>query len=189
MKLHVTLGRDVSEYTSFDVEIPDDQYAELRKTGGLDASLAHTAWTALEADLFYSFASDPSTAHSLRIVRAEIPGVARVAKDIALEPNTAAAGQALLKALAALREGCPAAVRPALVEAVRALSVAHPAARGSERQDASPRTHEDLVQALVDAATYAPEIDLADIGAPYILRHNQRLYVMLPAVAKDTTAS
>lgn len=139
MKLHVTIGRDVSEYTPLDVEIPADQYAELRRTGGLDAFLAQATLKELEdADLFYSFESDTSTAHSLRIVRAEIPGVARVAEGILLEPDYTTAGMELAKVLAALKEGHPNAVRPTLTKALHALSV--------------QPLPEDLTQTFVEAA-------------------------------------
>ena len=136
--IHVTIGRDVSEYTRFRVDVSDDQYEELRKTGGLGAFLAQATLKELEdADLFYSFESDTSTAHSLRIKLAEIPGEARVAEDIPLEPDYATAGTELAKALTALKEGYP--VRPALTKALCALSV-------------QPERAEKLTQAFVEAA-------------------------------------
>lgn len=136
--LHVTLGRDVSEYTSFRIDVPDEKYEELRKTCGLNTFLAQTALKELEdADLFYSFESDTSTAHSMRIVRAEIPGIARVAEDIPLEPDYTAVGLELAKAVEALEKGHP--VRPALTKALCALSV-------------QPQRAEKLTQAFVEAA-------------------------------------
>lgn len=128
MHLQVTLGRDVSEYTPLDVEIPDDKYTALREAGGLDAFLKDAARKALDDDdLFYSFKSDTSTAHSLRIVHAQIPGVARVAEDIPLEPDFARAGMLLNDAVTLLRRngdrlGVP--VRISFVQALRALGVA-----------------------------------------------------------------
>lgn len=136
--IHVTIGRDVSEYTSFRIDVPDEKYEELRKTGGLNAFLAQTALKELEdADLFYSFESDTSTAHSMRIVRAEIPGIARVAEDIPLEPDYTAVGLELAKAVEALEKGQP--VRPALTRALGALRV-------------QPERAESLTQAFVEAA-------------------------------------
>lgn len=125
MKLEMELGRDLSEYTHVMVEIPDDEYTELRKTGRLHQKLAELARRAVdgEDDAFFEFESDTSTAHSLRIVRTTVPGVARVTDVIRLEADFTTAGQMLNNAVLMAKANKTNQVLTSLTEAVQVLGV------------------------------------------------------------------
>lgn len=129
MKITVSLGRDISEYTTteIDVDIAKEEFET--PEGSAKVKAAVLAELKNNNDIFHLFEGESSTANSLRIVMAGYDGNV-VTETISLEPNQGESGLNLQDAIAQLTLNKPEKAWKFIIQAVMHWEHSEEDARG-----------------------------------------------------------